>query len=82
MKLLLDENVPHAFRFYLPGHDPRTVAFMGWKGVRNGDLLQLASDERFDAVITMDRTMREHLTRSEPPVAIVVLLARPIRCPT
>ena len=25
MKLLLDENMPHDFRHYLPGHDVRTV---------------------------------------------------------
>ena len=40
MKLLLDENLPHALRLELPGHDCYTVAFMGWSGVENGALLR------------------------------------------
>lgn len=41
MKLLLDENLPHDLRQHLAGHVVFTVAYMGWSGMKNGDLLQL-----------------------------------------
>ena len=34
MKVLLDENLPLDFRYFLTGHDVFTVSFMGWKGNR------------------------------------------------
>ena len=39
MKILLDENLPHAFRRLLPGHEVFTTAFMGWTGLESGELL-------------------------------------------
>lgn len=39
MKLLLDENLPHQLRHEIAGHECSTVAFMGWSGVENGELL-------------------------------------------
>jgi len=29
MKLLLDENLPHDLRHFLPGHEVVTVAYLG-----------------------------------------------------
>jgi hypothetical protein len=52
MKLILDENLPHQLRHELPGHDCYTVAFMGWGGVENGELLSRAASAGFDAVLT------------------------------
>ena len=54
MKILLDENLPHELRLYLPGHDVFTVAYMRRAGVRNGDLLARAAESGFQALITMD----------------------------
>jgi len=42
MKLLLDENLPHQLRNEIPGHDCVTVAYMGWGGLENGELLTRA----------------------------------------
>ena len=42
MKLLLDENLPHELRHELHGHEVATVAYMGWRGIRNGELLRHA----------------------------------------
>jgi len=41
-KLLLDECIPHGIRKSLLEFDVYTVNFMGWSGVKNGKLLQLA----------------------------------------
>ncbi|MGD9634930.1 MAG: hypothetical protein AB7G28_20195 [Pirellulales bacterium] len=52
MKLLLDENLPHQLRHEIPGHDCSTVAFMGWSGLENGELLREAAHAGFDAMLT------------------------------
>jgi hypothetical protein len=74
MKLLLDENMPLDFRYYLPEHEVRTVDYMAWKGKGNGELIALASDD-FDALITLDQKIpyQQHLT--EMDVAVIVMIA-------
>ena len=53
MRLLLDECVPKRLQLELRGHDTKTVQDMGWAGIKNGALLQLA-DGQFDALLTVD----------------------------
>jgi hypothetical protein len=45
MRVLLDECVPRTLRKDLPGHHIKTVAEVGWAGMKNGELLQLAQGE-------------------------------------
>jgi hypothetical protein len=47
VRVLLDENLPHGLRSLLTGHDVFTAAFLGWIGIRNGELLAAAKRERF-----------------------------------
>ena len=54
MKLLLDKNLPHKLRQFLPGHNVFTTAFMNWGGTRNGQLLRNAAAAGFDALLTVD----------------------------
>jgi hypothetical protein len=54
MRILLDENVHHGFRKIFADYEVKTVQFMGWSGVKNGKLLQLAS-EQFDILITQTK---------------------------
>jgi len=75
MKLLLDENLPHRLRTEIVGHDIFTVAFMGWSGVENGELLTRAAAADFDALITNDRGLEYELNQTALPLAVVVLLA-------
>ena len=74
MKLLLDENMPHAFRHDIPGHDVRTADYMGWKGRINGELLTLARDE-FDVIITLDKSMENQQNLTEDDVGLMVIRA-------
>ena len=76
MKLLLDENLPHQMRLELPGHEVYTAAYMNWGGVENGQLLRLAADGRFDALITSDRGMEYEQNVGALPIAVVVVLAK------
>jgi hypothetical protein len=54
MRLLLDECMPRRLKQELFGHDVSTVQEMGWAGIKNGALLQLASGS-FDALLTVDQ---------------------------
>ena len=76
MKLLLDENLPHQMRLELPGHEVVTAAYMNWSGIENGELLRLAADAGFDAVITNDRGLEHEQNLDQLPVAVIVLLAK------
>jgi predicted nuclease of predicted toxin-antitoxin system len=75
MKLLLDENLPHQLRNEIPGHDCFTVAYMGWAGIENGELLVRASSESFDALVTKDANLQFEQNLVDLPVAVVILHA-------
>ena len=75
MKLLLDENLPHQLRHELPGHDCFTVAFMGWGGVENGELLARAAAAGFDALLTKDAKLQYERNLTNLPIAVVILRA-------
>jgi predicted nuclease of predicted toxin-antitoxin system len=75
MKLLLDENLPHQLRNELPGHNCFTVAYMGWGGIENGELLALAASGGFEAFLTKDANLQYEQNLKDLPVAVVVLYA-------
>jgi len=75
MKLLLDENLPHQLRHDLPGHDCSTVAFMGWGGIENGELLRRAASAGFDALVTKDANVQYEQNLVNLPLAVVILHA-------
>ena len=71
MRILLDESVPVQLRRDFVGHDARTVRYMGWLGIDNGDLLKLARD-RFDVFVTSDQNMPHqwNITSRDLPIII------------
>jgi hypothetical protein len=73
MKLLLDECLPIDFRHLILGHDVFTVAFIRWKGIKNGRLLALAGGDSFDALITTDSSIERQQNLSALPTAVVIL---------
>jgi hypothetical protein len=76
LKLLLDENLPHQIRLELPAHEVFTAAYMKWDGVENGELLQLAAEAGFDAVITNDRGLEYEQNLPALPIAVIVIVAK------
>jgi|SRR6185437_2073752 len=76
MKLLLDENLPHDLRHFIPGHDVFTLAFMGWAGVKNGQLLSLAAAQGFDALLTLDSGIFDQQNASSLPCSVVIIKAK------
>lgn len=73
MKLLLDECLPVGLRRLLTGHDVFTVAFMGWKGIKNGVLLACAATDSFDALITTDAGIWHQQNLATLPLAVVII---------
>ena len=58
MKVLLDEDMLVRLRKYLHGHDILSVAFLGWKGTRNGKLMLRAVDAGFEVLVARDSGLR------------------------
>ena len=74
MKLLLDESVNVRLRYSFTDHDARTVDYMRWKGIGNGELLALARPE-FDVFITHDREIpnQQNITPKKYPSSCYML---------
>lgn len=78
MKILLDENIDIRFRFSFDGsgHEVITTEYMGWKGVRNGELLRLMAENHFDVLIAVDKNLPYQQNPESLPVAVVILDVR------
>ena len=75
MRVLLDENLDHSLRKHLSGHDIVTVSFMGWAGLKNGELLRTAEDHGIEVLVTGDRTLSYEQNLAGRRLAIVALSA-------
>ena len=76
MKLLLDESVPRLLRtFFRDPFEIRTVPRIGWAGSKNGDLLQLAADHGFDALVTADQGIEFQQNLDRLPIPVVIMIA-------
>jgi hypothetical protein len=75
VKVLLDENLDHALRKLLGKHEVVTVAYMGWAGLKNGELLRAAEDNEIDVLLTGDGTLSYEQNLSGRRLAIVALSA-------
>jgi hypothetical protein len=73
LKILLDECVPKKLARDIVGHECATVASMGWRGVKNGELLRRITNERFDAMITVDKNLQFQQPIAQLPFALIVL---------
>ena len=56
MRLLLDECMPRRLKREFVEHEVSTVDEAGFKGLKNGQLLRIASGA-FDVLITVDRKL-------------------------
>ena len=75
MKVLLDENLDHALRTILGDNEVVTVSYMGWAGLKNGELLRAAEDAGIDVLLTGDRTLAYEQNLTGRRLAIVTLSA-------
>lgn len=75
MKVLLDENLDHALRNLLAPHEVVTVAFVGWAGLKNGELLQAAEEQGIQVLLTGDTTLHLEQNLTGRRLAVVALSA-------
>ncbi len=75
MKVLLDECVTHYLKRDFAAHEVLTVAEAGFKGLKNGRLLQAASGQ-YDVLVTVDQNLQYQQNLKTLAVAVVVLKAK------
>lgn len=74
MKLLLDESIPKRLMTSFPSDfKVSTVQQNGWSGEKNGNLLKLAAEHNFDALVTADRGFEYQQNKQSLPVTVVIL---------
>jgi predicted nuclease of predicted toxin-antitoxin system len=76
VRILLDECIPIDFRRSFPDHEVHSAQWAGFKGKKNGELLQAAEAAGYGVLLTVD----QGLTRQKSPVglklSILVIRAR------
>ena len=75
MKLLLDENLPVRLKADILVGEVFTMDELGWKGKQNGELLALLVANRFDFLLTMDKSLRYQQAIEHYNVRMIVLRA-------
>jgi hypothetical protein len=78
LKVLLDECTPRVVKTRLPGHDVATVQELGWAGVKNGRLLDLAEENSFECLVTTDQRLRFQQDLSRRKLGVIVLLSNQV----
>jgi hypothetical protein len=74
MKILLDENIDVRFKNSFTGNiEAFTVKDMEWNGIKNGQLLLLLKENKFDAWIVVDKSIPYQQNLLNLPCLIIVL---------
>ena len=81
MNILFDENFPRPLRRFLLDHTVKTVQQMGWDGIENGDLLDIAQTE-FDVLLTTDKGIKYQQNFTGRDIAVITLRGIDNRIPT
>jgi predicted nuclease of predicted toxin-antitoxin system len=74
VRVLLDENLPVELVSGLSGHQVETVTGLGWQGIQNGELLARMAG-RFDALVTMDKNLKDQQPLAAQPFGVVLVRA-------
>jgi len=76
MKLLLDECLPRKLKREFAGHEVFTIDEAGFKGLKNGKLIQAAGESGFEILVSVDKNIEHQQIKQSLPLAILVLSAR------
>jgi hypothetical protein len=75
MRILFDQGTPVPLRRHLLGHSVDTAFERGWSDLHNGELLDVAEQERYELLITTDQNLRYQQRLTDRQLAIIVLLS-------
>lgn len=74
IRVLLDESTPRRLALSFPdSFETRTVQQMGWAGRGNGELLRIAAEGGFDALVTVDKGFACQHNLSGLPIPVVIM---------
>jgi len=74
--ILLDENLDwRLIRYFHANFQVTTVSRQGWKGMRNGELLQKAAAD-FDVLVTMDKGIEHQQNLRKYAIGVILISAR------
>ncbi|MCP4662155.1 MAG: hypothetical protein GY856_42675 [bacterium] len=74
MRILLDQGVPVPLRRFLHPHEVDTAAERGWSELHNGDLLDHAETNEYQALITTDQNLKHQQNLADRSIRILVLM--------
>ena len=74
MRVLLDENLPVDLAAELVGHEIATITGLGWRGIKNSELLHRAQGS-FEVLVTMDRNLEFQQNIAGFELGILLVLA-------
>ena len=72
MTILLDEGIPRIIQRRLPHLPIFTVDQMGWRGIKNGQLLD-RMDGTFTILVTTDKNLRFQQNLPQRQISLVIL---------
>lgn len=73
MRVFFDECVPRPLRHLLAGHTIQTAQDMGWRRLKNGELLAQAEAAGFEVFTTSDQNLAYQQNLSARRIALLVL---------
>ena len=73
MRILFDQGTPVPLRQSLTKHSVTTAYEQGWATLKNGELLRLAEEQGFEALVTTDTNLKYQQNLASRRIAIVVL---------
>jgi hypothetical protein len=73
MKILLDECITKRLKPYLTEFEVFTVSEMKWNGLKNGKLIALCVDHKFDLLLTIDKNLMFQQNLDKYKLTIAVL---------
>lgn len=83
MKILLDENLPLKVNYeFGEKFIVKSVKDLGWEGIKNGKLLQLAIENEFQIFVTMDKNLKDQQNLKKLNIKIILLRAKDNRVDT
>jgi len=72
-KIFFYEDMPRKLVRFLPQYDIQTVITMQWGGTKNGALLQLIEQCRFEDFLTGDKNMPNQQQLAGRPFAVLIM---------
>jgi predicted nuclease of predicted toxin-antitoxin system len=75
VRVLLNANLPRALARLLAGHDAHSIHQRGWSDLDDGPLLDACAGQ-YDALVTLDQSLRFQQNLRGRPLAVLVLRAR------